>query len=68
MSSVNSTTPISPIRLVRSSTDWWLSNRPVVKNGEAGSCVNASLSASDSTQIITTSVYRSPVSGSAASG
>jgi len=43
-------------------------NRSVVKNGDAGSCVNASLSSSDGTQIITTSGYFFPVSGSTASG
>jgi hypothetical protein len=40
----------------------------VLKNGESGSWISASLSPSDSTHSMITSAYRWPVSGSAASG
>ena len=39
-----------------------------MKNGLDGSCTSDSLSASDSTQSTITSSYRSPVTGSTASG
>jgi hypothetical protein len=68
MSSVSSVLLTSANRLTRISTDGWSSNRSVVKNGEFGSCTRANFSLSDSTQIMITSVKRSPVSGSTASG
>ncbi len=58
----------SPIRLARSSTDGWPSKCGVVKNGDAWSWTSACLSASEVTQNMITSGYRSPVPGSTASG
>ena len=57
----------SPIRLPRSSTDGWPLKCGVVKYGVASSSTIASLS-TGSTQKTITSSYRSPVSGSNASG
>lgn len=54
--------------LARSSTEEWPSKCAVVKNGDAESCTIARLSDSEGTQKTITSVYRSPVCGSAASG
>ncbi|MBV9452209.1 MAG: hypothetical protein JO345_40610 [Streptosporangiaceae bacterium] len=45
----------SPIRLARTRTDGCPSKWAVVKNGDAGSCTRASLSASDGTQNMITS-------------
>ncbi|MGH3190399.1 MAG: hypothetical protein ACRDPY_27310 [Streptosporangiaceae bacterium] len=58
----------SPIRHARTSTDGWPSKCAVLKNGDASSCRSACLSASDATQNMITSGYRSPVRGSKASG
>jgi hypothetical protein len=68
MSSANSASPISASRPARTSTEGWPSKWLVVKNGETASWIRASLSLSDSTQIMITSARRSPVSGSMASG
>ena len=65
---MSSSTSISPIRLPRTSTDGWPSKCGVVKYGESGSSTSACLSSSVATQMTITSSYRSPVSGSNASG
>ncbi len=66
--SVSSSSESSPIREPRSSTDGWPSKCGVLKNGVDSSSTSACLSSSDSTQKTITSSYRSPVSGSTASG
>jgi hypothetical protein len=53
----------SPIWLARSSIECWPSKCGVVKNGEAGSCTIACLSAMVATQKTITSRGRSPVFG-----
>lgn len=58
----------SPIRLPRTSTDRCPSKCGVVKNGVDSSRTSAVLSSSVATQNTITSVYRSPVAGSTASG
>jgi hypothetical protein len=58
----------SPTREVRSSTDGCPSKCGVLKNGVDASATRACFSISESTQSTTTSSYRSPVSGSTASG
>src|SRR5579875_915016 len=68
MISVSSCSVSSPIRLARTSTDGWPSKCGVVKNGDDSSWTSACLSDSDGTQNTITSGYRSPVSGSVASG
>ena len=57
MSSRTSLTATSVSRLARTNTDGWPSKCGVVKNGDDGSWVSASLSASDSTQMTMTSGY-----------
>ena len=56
MSSASSVRLISPRRPARTSTEGWPSKWSVVKNGEAGSWVRLSLSASESTHRMMTSV------------
>jgi len=68
MTSVSSVSVSSLIRLARTSTEGCPSKCGVVKNGESGSWTSACLSASDGTQNTMTSGYRSPLSGSTASG
>jgi anti-sigma regulatory factor (Ser/Thr protein kinase) len=67
-SSTTSSRVSSPIREPRSSTEGWPSKCGVEKNGVVGSSTSAAFSPSSATQNTITSSYRSPVSGSNASG
>src|ERR1700735_1675349 len=68
MTSASSVRVSSAIRLARIRTDGWPSKCGGVKNGEPWSWTRACLSASDVTQNMMTSGYRSPVPESTASG